>query len=71
MGAKLPDIIWHKSESALLIDDEFGFLRTLNNYFVIFLIYYGRQSVGTDLVQVDLLVLSLFLKESWQSIHNF
>jgi hypothetical protein len=50
MRAKLPDIIWHKSEGALLNDDEGGFLRTANDYFVMLLIYYGRQSVEANLI---------------------
>ena len=71
MRAKLPDIIWHKRESALLDDDEFGLLRTANDYYVIFLIYYGRQCVEANLVQVHLLVSRIILKESRQCIYNF
>jgi hypothetical protein len=64
MRAKLPDIIWHKSECALLNDDEGGLLGTAYDYFVMFLIYYGRQSVEADLVQVHLLVHRVLLEES-------
>jgi hypothetical protein len=71
MGAKLPDIIRHISEGALLNDDEGGFLGTANDYLVMFLIYYGRQSVEADLIKVHLLVHRVFLEESWQCIHNF
>jgi hypothetical protein len=71
MRAKLSDIIWHKSEGALLDDDEFGLLRTANDYFVVLLIYYGRQCVEANLVQVHLLVTRVLLKESRECIYNF